>query len=209
MITRSTLAVVLIAAAAALWSAPVEGQRRVRIALQAGYAHAFDFGSGSVGGAVSVLVQRTDVVAVGGEAGHFGLGSHVWTVPFRNPTLGPTTLRERQERQFWFLAALARYSLPETWQANPYVIIGTGLYVLRETRTTRELLARRDATHLMSLGSSGDSGHPGMSAGLGLEWRPGGSSWSAAGEVRVHSILGAGEGLCPVAVASVGVTKRL
>jgi opacity protein-like surface antigen len=206
---RDTLAAVLLAVSVMAWSRATYAQRGGRLAVQPGYAHAFDVGSGSVGGAVSLLVQRTSLVAVGGEAGFFGVGGHTWTVVYRNPTLGPTTLREHSEQSFWFLAALARYRLPRMSQLSPYVALGAGLYLLRETLTNEELPATGDTTRVVRHGYTAHSEHPGVSAGLGLEWWPDISSWSVVAEVRVHSILGAGSGFYPVAVVSVGVAKRL
>jgi len=206
---KAAIAVALITGGLVMGPTLAMGQRGFRIALQPGYAHAFDFGSGSAGGSFSFLVLRTRTVAVGVEAGYFAVGTQTWSAQYRDPDFGPATLHEQQRQSFWFLAAAVQYRLPRVWLANPYVTLGTGLYQFQETRVAKELTAAGDPVRVGWYDLTSHSRHPGISAGLGLDWWPTSSSWSMTGELRVHSILGADGGFYPVAIASIGITKRL
>jgi hypothetical protein len=192
-----------------LGQTPAKCQRGFRIALQPGYAYAFDFGSGSAGGSLGFLVRRTRTVAVGVEAGYFGVGTQTWSTAYRDPESGPVTLYEQHRQSFWFLAATAQFRLPSLRSANPYVNLGTGFYRFHDTRATDEVTATGDAVRVGWGDLTSYSSHPGISVGLGLDWWPTSSSWSMTGELRVHSILGADGGFYPVAIASIGIAKCL
>lgn len=206
---EAAIAVALITGGVMLGPTPAKCQRGFRIALQPGYAHAFDFGSGSAGGSFNFLVLRTLTVAVGVEAGYFGVGTQTWSTAYRDPEFGPATLYEQHSQSFWVLAATAQYRLPSLRSATPYVALGTGFYRFHETRATDEMTTTGDPVRLGWGDLTSYSSHPGISAGLGLDWWPMSSSWSMTGELRVHSILGADGGFYPVAIASIGIAKRL
>jgi hypothetical protein len=171
------------------------------------YAHAFDLKSGSLGGWANLLVVRTKNVSVGPELGYFKLGTASVSFSYRDPT-GDTILgEERHARSVWMLAATARYQLSESGGAGPYVELGSGVYGLSELLlTSAEYLDGEDIPSL-HLASSSRSVHPGVSAGLGVQFSVLPQRVGVEISVRAHSVLGAGRGLFPMVALSVGVFK--
>jgi outer membrane protein with beta-barrel domain len=150
----------LLVASAALFDRAVYPQSPWSAALNVGYATGVDnsdFTHGSFGLTGDIFRQVGRTLGVGAEAGYHRYESRSEVV------IGIGTTENR--RSAWHLAGTVRVRRPDG-RVRPYGLAGVGLYGLRE--------------------NGDDFVAPGLNAGGGLEFHPGGGPFGIGVSTRFH-----------------------
>ncbi len=156
-----------------------------------------------------VLVRRTNSLDVGGEVGYFGdcvgRGSRV----IYHPLHGSVTENVVTTLGLAYAAIAARFRIADGRLVRSYVKTTAGLYRVRESyesiaRDSVGRLAwyRRNTTRSRST-------HPGVSAGLLLEWRSLPFRLRGNLGLQVHAVLAVESWVKTLMVASFGVAARI
>ncbi len=159
----------------------------------------------AIGVAGSVLVKRTSSLAVGGELGYFGGYVKRGTRGIDHPLYGPVTEDIVTTLGLAYAAMAARFRIAEGSLARSYVKATSGLYFVRESYVSvaRDSVGRpawygRHATRSHST-------HPGVSAGILLEWCSLPIRMRGNIGFQVHAVLAVESWMKTLVVVSVGV----